>query len=39
MILGAHLGRKAIPEEWLTDMVQFTHISALLSSRENAREE
>jgi ADP-ribosylglycohydrolase len=38
MILGAHLGRKAIPEEWLTDMVQFTHISALLSSRENARE-
>jgi ADP-ribosylglycohydrolase len=32
MILGAHLGRKAIPEDWLTDMVKFKHISALLSS-------
>jgi ADP-ribosylglycohydrolase len=35
MILGAYLGRKAIPEEWLTDMVKFEHISRLLSSYEN----
>jgi ADP-ribosylglycohydrolase len=34
MILGAYLGRKAIPEEWLTDMVKFEHISRLLSSYE-----
>ncbi len=36
MILGSHLGRQAIPDEWLTDMVQGKHISALLSSRKNA---
>ena len=37
MILGAYLGRQAIPKEWLTDMVQYAHIAALLSSMENAR--
>lgn len=33
MILGAHLGRQAIPEEWLTGMVRYAHITALLASR------
>jgi ADP-ribosylglycohydrolase len=33
MILGAHLGQNAIPKKWLTDMVQFKHISELLFSR------
>lgn len=37
MILGAHMGRQAIPEEWLAEMVQFSHIEALISSRENTR--
>jgi ADP-ribosylglycohydrolase len=32
MILGAHLGAAAIPEEWLTDMVQYPRIRALLST-------
>jgi ADP-ribosylglycohydrolase len=36
MILGAHLGRQAIPEEWLTDMVNFKHVSELLSSKGNS---
>ncbi len=37
MILGAHLGRQAIPEAWLTGMVQFAHISALLAALENSK--
>ena len=37
MILGAHLGRQAIPEEWLVNMVQGSHIETLLSSLENTR--
>ena len=37
MILGAHLGRQAIPEAWLTDMVLFQHIETLLSSGEQTR--
>jgi len=32
MILGAHLGAGAIPENWLTAMVQYRPIMALLSS-------
>jgi len=32
LILGAHLGQQAIPEEWLTGMVQYAHITALLAS-------
>ena len=32
MILGAHLGAAAIPEEWLTGMVQYPRIRALLST-------
>jgi ADP-ribosylglycohydrolase len=37
IILGAHLGRSAIPDEWLTCMTQFPHISALLASRDNSQ--
>jgi len=37
MILGAHLGRPAIPDEWLTGMAQFAHISALLASRDDSK--
>ena len=32
MILGAALGQQAIPQEWLTDMVHYTHIMALLTT-------
>lgn len=32
MILGAHLGREAIPEEWLTGMVDYRAIIDLLAS-------
>ncbi len=35
MILGAHGGRSAIPEEWLTGMKQYAHITALLASGKN----
>jgi ADP-ribosylglycohydrolase len=34
MVLGAHLGKEAIPQDWLSDMVQYPHITALLASRE-----
>jgi ADP-ribosylglycohydrolase len=37
MILGPYLGVQAIPKEWLADMVQYAHIMALLSSKENAK--
>jgi len=32
MILGAHLGRAAIPEEWLTGMVRYGDITGLLAA-------
>jgi ADP-ribosylglycohydrolase len=34
MILGALLGQQAIPEEWLANMVQCSHIETLISSRK-----
>lgn len=37
MILGAHLGRLAIPDKWLTGMAQFAHISALLTSKDSSQ--
>ncbi|MBM9536702.1 ADP-ribosylglycohydrolase family protein [Desulfobulbus alkaliphilus] len=35
MVLGAHLGPDALPEQWLDGLNQKTHISALLASLEN----
>ena len=32
MILGAHLGEAAIPEEWLTGMVHHGRITNLLAA-------
>jgi hypothetical protein len=32
MILGARLGRSAIPDEWLADMVHAQRISDLLAA-------
>ncbi len=36
MVLGAHLGTKAIPDAWLSGMIQYNHITALLSSGAHA---
>ena len=37
MILGAHLGRQAIPVEWLTGMAHYPYIETMLSSLDNTR--
>ena len=34
MILGAHLGFEAIPQEWLSELKQFRHIDALLEKMD-----
>lgn len=31
MVLGAHLGLEAVPEEWIKDLVQYGHIMELLT--------